>query len=198
MKKKDKQPDPQVETEEVTASQEKDTQGKDQQGSNSENTAASSDSSKELEDLKSLLEEAQKDAAAKQELLLRTAAEYDNYRKRTQKEKEAAWTDAKALAVEALLPVLDNLERALTVESSFEDLKKGIEMTLHQFESSLEKLGVEAIPAEQGDAFDPSLHNAVMHEEDDSVGENAIVQCFQKGYRMGDKVIRHSMVKVAN
>ena len=193
MKKKDKQSDPQVEAEEVKASEETARQKPD-----SDKASQPDDSSKELEDLKALLEEAQKDAAAKQELLLRTAAEYDNYRKRTQKEKEAAWTDAKALAVEALLPVLDNLERALTVEGSFEDLKKGIEMTLHQFEASLEKLGVEAIPAEQGDPFDPGLHNAVMHEEDDSVGENAIVQCFQKGYRMGDKVIRHSMVKVAN
>ncbi|CZT55226.1 nucleotide exchange factor GrpE [Solibaculum mannosilyticum] len=193
MKKKDKQSDPQVGAEEVKASEE--TAG---QKPDSDKASQPDDSSKELEDLKALLEEAQKDAAAKQELLLRTAAEYDNYRKRTQKEKEAAWTDAKALAVEALLPVLDNLERALTVEGSFEDLKKGIEMTLHQFEASLEKLGVEAIPAEQGDPFDPGLHNAVMHEEDDSVGENAIVQCFQKGYRMGDKVIRHSMVKVAN
>ncbi|BCI59444.1 nucleotide exchange factor GrpE [[Clostridium] leptum] len=193
MKKKDKQSDPQVEAEEIKASEE--TAG---QKPDSDKASQPDDSSKELEDLKALLEEAQKDAAAKQELLLRTAAEYDNYRKRTQKEKEAAWTDAKALAVEALLPVLDNLERALTVEGSFEDLKKGIEMTLHQFEASLEKLGVEAIPAEQGDPFDPGLHNAVMHEEDDSVGENAIVQCFQKGYRMGDKVIRHSMVKVAN
>ncbi len=198
MKKKDKQSDPQVEAQEVTASPEEDTKEKTQQGPGGENTAASDDSSKELEDLKALLEEAQKDAAAKQELLLRTAAEYDNYRKRTQREKDAAWTDAKALAVEALLPVLDNLERALAVESSFEDLKKGIEMTMHQFESSLEKLGVEAIPAEQGDAFNPSLHNAVMHEEDDSLGENTIMQCFQKGYRMGDKIIRHSMVKVAN
>ena len=193
MKKKDKQSDPQVEAEEIKASEE--TAG---QKPDSDKASQPDDSSKELEDLKALLEEAQKDAAAKQELLLRTAAEYDNYRKRTQKEKEAAWTDAKALAVEALLPVLDNLEHALTVEGSFEDLKKGIEMTLHQFEASLEKLGVEAIPAEQGDPFDPGLHNAVMHEEDDSVGENAIVQCFQKGYRMGDKVIRHSMVKVAN
>lgn len=156
MKKKDKQSDPQVEAEEIKASEE--TAG---QKPDSDKASQPDDSSKELEDLKALLEEAQKDAAAKQELLLRTAAEYDNYRKRTQKEKEAAWTDAKALAVEALLPVLDNLERALTVEGSFEDLKKGIEMTLHQFEASLEKLGVEAIPAEQGDPFDPGLHNAV-------------------------------------
>ena len=126
----------------------------------------------------------------------RTTAEYENYRKRTAKEKEGIYTDACIDVLKNILPVADNLERALTVDGSVEDMKKGIEMTLRQFKDSLEKLGVTEIPTDG--EFDPNLHDAMMHVQDESYGKNVIAEVFQKGYMRGDKVIRHSMVKVAN
>lgn len=128
--------------------------------------------------------------------LVRTVAEYDNYRKRTAKEKEGIYTDACEDVLKLMLPVLDNLERALAAEGSIEDLKKGVDMTVKQFNDSLEKLGVEEISIEDG--FDPNFHNAVMHIEDESYEKNAVVEVFQKGYKRGERVLRHSMVKVAN
>ena len=128
---------------------------------------------------------------------LRLAAEYDNYRKRTTKEKESIWNDAKADAASAFLPVYDNLERALKQETADEAYKKGVEMTMTQLRSVLEKLGITEIPA-LGQPFDPTLHNAVMHVEDESLGENTVAEVFQAGFKLGDKVIRFSMVKVAN
>ena len=128
---------------------------------------------------------------------LRLAAEYDNYRRRSQKEKESAWADAKAETAAAFLPVYDNLERALKQETADEAYKKGVEMTMNQLKDVLSKLGMEEIPA-LGETFDPNLHNAVMHVEDDSVGENIIVDVFQAGFKAGDKVVRFAMVKVAN
>lgn len=128
--------------------------------------------------------------------LVRTIAEYDNYRKRTAKEKEGIYTDACEDVLKQMLPVLDNLERALAADGSIEDLKKGVEMTVKQFNDSLEKLGVEEISAENG--FDPNFHNAVMHIDDESYEKNVVVEVFQRGYKRGDKVIRYSMVKVAN
>lgn len=130
------------------------------------------------------------------ERLLRTIAEYDNYRKRTSKEKEGIYTDACSDVLKHMLPVLDNLERAISAEGSFEDLKKGVEMTLKQFKGSLEKLGVDEISIDNG--FDPNYHEAVMHIQDENYGNNEIVEVFQKGYKRGEKVIRHSMVKVVN
>lgn len=128
--------------------------------------------------------------------LLRITAEYDNFRKRTAKEKEGIYTDACEDVLKNILPVLDNLERAATVNGSIDDIKKGIEMTIRQFKESLEKLQVDEISTTEG--FDPNLHNAVMHIEDSSLGENQIVEVFQKGYKRNSKVLRHSMVKVAN
>ena len=142
--------------------------------------------------------EALKDQAAHQEdKYLRLAAEYDNYRRRTTKEKESIWNDAKADAASAFLPVYDNLERALKQETANEAYKKGVEMTMTQLRSVLEKLGITEIPA-LGQPFDPTLHNAVMHVEDESLGENTVAEVFQAGFKLGDKVIRFSMVKVAN
>lgn len=142
--------------------------------------------------------EAMKDQAAHQEdKYLRLAAEYDNYRRRTTKEKESIWNDAKADAASAFLPVYDNLERALKQETADEAYKKGVEMTMTQLRSVLEKLGITEIPA-LGQPFDPTLHNAVMHVEDESLGENTVAEVFQAGFKLGDKVIRFSMVKVAN
>ena len=128
---------------------------------------------------------------------LRLAAEYDNYRKRTAKEKESAWSEAKAQTVAAFLPVYDNLERALKQESADEAYKKGVEMTMKGLQDALTGLGVEVIPA-LGETFDPNRHNAVMHTDDPEAGENTIVEVFQQGFMCGEKVIRFSMVKVAN
>lgn len=128
---------------------------------------------------------------------LRLLAEYDNYRKRSQKEKEHAWSSSKADTIKEILPVYDNLERALKQETADEAYAKGVEMIMTQFKTVLEKLGVEEIPAE-GQPFDPQVHNAVMHMDDDSLGENVVAEVFQAGFRMGDKIIRHAMVKVAN
>ena len=128
---------------------------------------------------------------------LRLAADYDNFRKRSAKEKEALYSMGKADAVEKLLPVYDNLERALNQPTEDEAYKKGVEMTMNQLTQILTGLGVEIFGAE-GEVFDPALHNAVMHTEDESAEENTITQVFQKGFKLGDKVIRFAMVQVAN
>lgn len=128
--------------------------------------------------------------------LLRMNAEYENYRKRTDKEKERIYSDACTDVLLKMLPVLDNLERAIAVDGSVEDLKKGVEMTIRQFTDALSKLDIEEI--ETSDGFDPNVHEAVMHVQDESFGANEIAEVFQKGYKRGDKVIRHSMVKVVN
>lgn len=127
--------------------------------------------------------------------LLRLTAEYDNYRKRTAKEKEGIYTDACTDVLKELLPVADNLERALTVDGSVEDLKKGVEMTIKGFVNSLEKLGVEEIDTTNG--FDPNLHQAISVVEDANLNSNDVAQVYQKGYKKGEKVIRYSMVTVA-
>ncbi|MDY4079408.1 MAG: nucleotide exchange factor GrpE [Clostridium sp.] len=128
--------------------------------------------------------------------LLRLTAEYENYRKRTAKEKEGIYTDACTDVLKEVLPTLDNLERAYAADGSVEDLKKGIEMTMKGLQASFEKLGVEEIPVDEG--FDPNLHQAVMHVEDENLDKNVVAEVFMKGYRKGDKVIRHTVVKVAN
>ena len=129
---------------------------------------------------------------------LRLAAEYDNFRKRSQREREQAYTDAVSRAVTALLPTYDNLERALKAETADTEYKKGVELTMTQLTESLKGINVTVIDAAAGTAFDPNFHNAVMHVEDESLGENVIAETFQQGFQIGDKVIRHAMVKVAN
>ena len=143
------------------------------------------------------LDALRKALADKEDQYLRLAAEYDNFRKRSQKEKEGLYQGAKSDAVAAFLPVYDNLDRALKQETADEAYKKGVEMTMAGLKEILSKLGVEEIPA-LGETFDPALHNAVMHVEDESAGENTVVDVFQAGFRLGDKVIRFAMVKVAN
>ena len=135
--------------------------------------------------------------AAAEDKFLRLAAEYDNYRKRTAKEKESIWTEAKAQTVTAFLPVYDNLERALKQETADEAYKKGVELTMKGLQDAMTKLGVEVIPA-MGETFDPNFHNAVMHVDDEAVEENTVVDVFQQGFKCGEKVIRFAMVKVAN
>lgn len=129
---------------------------------------------------------------------LRVLAEYDNFRKRSQNEKTGVYNNAVADTVNAVLPVADNIERALAQENaSAENMRKGVEMIANQFKASFEKLGITEVGA-VGDPFDPNLHNAVSHVDDASLGENVIAAVFQKGYKLGDKVVRHAMVQVAN
>lgn len=128
---------------------------------------------------------------------LRLMAEYDNYRKRSQKEREALYGDIKADVVNKFLPVYDNLVRALDQPTEDEAYRKGVEMIMAQFNKTMEGLGVTEIDS-IGETFDPNLHNAVMHVDDETKGENEVVEVFQKGFKLGDKVIRFAMVKVAN
>ena len=128
---------------------------------------------------------------------LRLLAEYDNYRKRSQKEKDSLYADIKSDTVAKFLPVYDNLVRALAQSTEDEAYRRGVEMIMTQFNTTLEKLGATKIEC-LGQKFDPSLHNAVMHVEDEEKGENEIVEVFQEGFMMGEKVIRFAMVKVAN
>ena len=134
---------------------------------------------------------------AERDAHLRVAAEFDNFRKRTIKEKEASYGAGRADAVEKLLPVYDNLERALNQPTEDEAFKKGVEMTMTQLVGIFAGLGVE-IFGNVGESFDPNFHNAVMHIEDEAYGENVICQVFQKGFKLGEKIIRFAMVQVAN
>lgn len=140
----------------------------------------------------------EKELKAKNDAYLRLAAEYENYRRRTTADKANIYADATAKAISELLPVGDSLDMALkSLEKAPDEYKKGIELISNQFKSTLEKLGVETF-GEAGDEFNPEFHNAVMKVEDESLGENTISQVFQKGYKTGDKIIRHAMVQVAN
>ena len=154
----------------------------------------------ELEEANKALTEqlaaANKLAAETKDTLLRTAAEYDNYRKRTAREKDGIYADSVAATINNFLPVVDNLERAVAF-SDTDGLKQGLELTLKQLADVLAKLKITAIDP-TGKEFDPNLHNAVMHVEDESLGENTVAEVLQKGYMIGDRVIRHAMVKVAN
>jgi len=143
------------------------------------------------------LEKKEEELAALNDKYLRLAAEYDNYRKRTAKEKEMLHGDATAMAVGAFLTVYDNLERAIATPSEDESYKKGVELIFTQFCEALTKLKVEVLDP-KGEAFDPNFHNAVMHEENEELGENTVSEVFQKGAKLGDRVVRPAMVKVAN
>ena len=134
---------------------------------------------------------------AEHDSYLRLAADYDNFRKRSQKEKEQSYGNGKADAVAKLLPVYDNLERALNQPTEDANYKKSVEMTMTQLVSIFESLGVE-IFGEAGETFDPNIHNAVMHTEEEGVAENTITQVFQKGFKIGEKIVRFAMVQVAN
>ena len=150
------------------------------------------ESKKEIE----IKEAAEKLIKEEKEKYLRLCAEYDNFRKRSQKERESLYTDIKADTLLKFLPVYDNLERALAQSTADEAYRKGVEMIMTQFNTTLEKLGITEIEA-LGKTFDPNMHNAVMHVEDENFGENEVVEVFQKGFKLNDKVIRFAMVKVA-
>ena len=155
-------------------------------------------SRKELEEVQAELEKTQKELAALKDQYLRTRAEYDNFRKRTEREKAAIYGDGTSDAIKGMLPVGDNLERALAQKDcSVEDLMKGVEMVQTQFLDSLKKLGVTPM-GNVGDEFNPEIHNAVSHIEDENLEINVISAVFQKGYMLGDKVVRHAMLQVAN
>lgn len=153
----------------------------------------------QIAELTSKLEKAQADIAEANDKYTRLYAEYDNFRRRSQKEKEGIYADAYIDALTQILPVLDNLERAAAygMEDAEHPLAKGLELTLKSFAETMEKMGVKEIAA-LGEKFDPNVHNAVMHVDDETLGENEVVEVFMKGYIKGDKVLRHSMVKVAN
>ena len=158
-----------------------------------EKTAKKEKKSKKDSEIEKLKAELDK----KNDILLRTAAEFDNYKKRTEREKSGVAEYARASIIKQLLPILDNIDRAAGADKESPDYIKGIELIVKQLEGLSEKLGIEEI-AKQGDAFDPNLHEAVMHIEDEALGESVIAEVLQKGYKTGDTIIRHAMVKVAN
>ena len=172
----------------------------DAKAAKTEKTAEKNDKKKlkklesELAAAEKALEEKSAALAAAEDKYLRMMAEYDNFRKRSAKEKEGVWADAYGDCIANILPILDNLERASQSEN-FEAVKKGLEMTAKAFEDAMSKMGITEIETK---VFDPNLHNAVMHVEDEAYGDGEIVEVFQKGYAKGDKVIRYAMVKVAN
>ena len=143
------------------------------------------------------MEQLAKTVSETKDKYLRLAAEYDNYRKRSTKEKDAIYPQAQADTVEKFLPIIDNFERAMQTECADEAFKKGIEMIFQSFLKTMTDLSVEAI-GEEGEPFNPDIHNAVMHIEDENLGENVVAQVLQKGYRIGDRVVRYAMVSVAN
>ena len=159
-----------------------------------ETKAAEEAESKEMNELKEKLEKAEAERVATNDKYLRMIAEYDNYRKRSAKEKENAYAEAYTDAIGAILPVIDNLERALAY-SEGETLTEGVKMTLKQFEDTMERLGIKAYGV-RGEEFDPKIHNAIMQTEDPELGENQIAVVLQKGYCKGEKIIRHAMVTV--
>ncbi|MDR2530423.1 MAG: nucleotide exchange factor GrpE [Oscillospiraceae bacterium] len=136
--------------------------------------------------------------AAEKDKYLRLAAEYANYKNRTKGELDSRFTDGKSEVVKAILPIWDNLDRALKQDSSDPAYKQGIELIMRQVNDTFERLGVAAIIAEPGTAFDPELHNAIAHVEDDALDANVVAEEFQRGFTLGGKVVRHSMVKAAN
>ena len=185
MSKKEKQQEPELETQEK------------QEPETTETEQAASDAAPEVtvEDVPQVNWEEKYNA--EHDTYLRLAAEFDNFRKRTIKEKEASYGNGKADAVAKLLPIYDILERAVNQPTEDAAYKKGVELTMTELVKIFTGLGVE-IFGQPGDSFDPALHNAVMHTEDESLGENTVAQVFQKGFKMGGKIVRFAMVQVAN
>lgn len=183
-----------LEEEQTEAKAEEKTEEQAEAKSGSKKEKKSKKESKKETEIK---EAAEKLLHAEKEKYLRLCAEYDNYRKRSQKERESLYADIKADTLLKFLPVYDNLERALAQPTADEAYRKGVEMIMTQFNATLEKLGITEIDA-KGQTFDPNMHNAVMHIEDENFGENEVVEVFQKGFKLNDKIIRFAMVKVAN
>ena len=194
------------ETEPVNETVEKDTaentesccgEGKSSEGCGGKKKKCGGKHHAELEAMAEELAAIKKQRDELQDKYMRIAAEYDNFRKRTSKEKESIYSDAYANALKEIFPIIDNLERAAAYEDGA-GVAEGVKMTLNQSKASLEKLGVEPIPAEVGEPFNPEIHNAVMVTENPELGEGVIAAVFQRGYRKGDKVLRFAMVSVTN
>ncbi|MDY2719485.1 MAG: nucleotide exchange factor GrpE [Candidatus Faecousia sp.] len=192
-----KKTEPQSETNEQTADVKKETAQAEQPETEPEKTEPKQDEAKPEQSQPTELEQLQKKLDEEHDARLRLAAEYDNYRKRSQKERDNLYTDIRSETVAKFLPVYDNLERALAGETADTAYKKGVEMTMNELKKIMKGLGVEEF-GEQGEAFDPQKHNAVMHVEDDTLEDNVVAEVFQKGFRVGEKVVRFAMVKVAN
>ena len=180
-------------------SEKKKTENESENEIKSEEKSASKEKKKfevELEKAQKEIEKAKSEYDELNDKYVRMLAEYDNFRRRSAKEREGVYADAYCDVISEILPILDNLERAAAYAGTdSEKVSKGVEMTLKSMNDILAKLGIEEVPTE---TFDPNYHNAVMHVEDDSLGEGVIVDVLQKGYKKGDKVIRYAMVKVAN
>lgn len=189
-KKNDQAQEPEVKEQEGAAQAAEETAAESIAETAAEQEAPEIKEDTEVKKLRSELE-------AEKDKYLRLLAEYDNFRKRSQKEKDNLYTEIRAETVGKFLPVYDNLERALNQPTVDEAYKKGVEMTMGGLIEVMEKLGVQAF-GDVGDTFDPNMHNAVMHCEDESLGENVLAEVFQKGFRVGDKVVRFAMVRVAN
>lgn len=163
-----------------------------------EETADTAEASEETVEAAPETPDLQKQLDELNDRYMRMAAEYDNFRKRVARERDSIRAEAVGKTLTAMLPVFDSLERALAQDTADTEYKKGVEMTARQFTSALESVNVEIISAEPNTEFDPMIHNAIMHVEDDAFGENTVAECFQKGFKIGDKIIRTAMVKVAN
>ena len=190
-----------VEAEKTASAQENESPAEEKTAKGTKKKNKNDEAAKKLiADLLSENEKQKAELAEQKDMYLRVLAEYENFRRRTAEEKSKIYSDATSEAVEKFLPVLDNLEHAAgcTAESDADSaIRQGVELVLRSFRDILEKLGVSEIPA-LGETFDPNIHNAVMREDNPDKGENEITEVFQKGYKLGNKVIRYSMVKVAN
>lgn len=166
---------------------------------NEETTKNEPQNEKDSSDQQSIeVEKLKKELQSKTDILLRTAAEYENYRKRTEREKASIYSDATASAISAILPIADSIERAMqSLGDTNEEYKKGLELIKNQLEDSFKTLGVESF-GEKGDKFNPDIHNAISHIENDELEENVISEIFQKGYKISDKIVRYAMVQAAN
>lgn len=166
---------------------------------NEETTENELQNEKDSSDQQSIeVEKLKKELQSKTDILLRTAAEYENYRKRTEREKASIYSDATASAISAILPIADSIERAMqSLGDTNEEYKKGLELIKNQLEDSFKTLGVESF-GEKGDKFNPDIHNAISHIENDELEENVISEIFQKGYKISDKIVRYAMVQAAN
>jgi molecular chaperone GrpE len=188
--------DERVEAEQVTEQETVETENAPEEKASRSDKKKQKKADAQIAELEKQLEESKAELAAEKDKYMRMIAEYDNYRRRTAKEKDGIYADAYADALKGILPILDNLERAVGV-SEAEALQKGLSMTLKGAEDALAKMGVTAF-GEKGETFDPEKHNAVMHIEDEQYGESEITEVYQKGYAKGDKILRFAMVIVAN
>ena len=188
--------DENVETEQVTEQETVETENAPEEKASRSDKKKQKKADAQIAELEKQLEESKAELAAEKDKYMRMIAEYDNYRRRTAKEKDGIYADAYSDALKGILPILDNLERAVGVGEA-EALQKGLAMTLKGAEDALAKMGVTSF-GEKGETFDPEKHNAVMHIEDEQYGEGEITEVYQKGYAKGDKILRFAMVIVAN